>query len=93
MVTYTLFYIRTSKSGTEAQLFLISTLIMTLLRGVGQLFSVKHDHKRPIYNLLKTVSTIEARCSYKIVLIPKQSVYVSVIETSWHTRQLILHLN
>ena len=32
---YTLFYIRTSNSGTEAQLFLFSTLIVILLRGVG----------------------------------------------------------
>ena len=31
------FYIRTSKSGPDAKLFLISELMLTLLRGVGQL--------------------------------------------------------
>ena len=38
-------YIRTSKSGPEAQLFLISTLIVTLLRRVGYIFKVKNNHK------------------------------------------------
>ena len=42
----------TSKSGPVAQLFLIATLIGTLLRGVVLVafFSVKKDHKRPTYD-------------------------------------------
>ena len=36
--TYAFFYIRTITSGTEAQFLLISKLIVTLLKGVGQLF-------------------------------------------------------
>ena len=47
--------IRTSKLGPEAQFFLISKLTVNLLRGVGQLFPVKNDHKRPIYDKQKTV--------------------------------------
>ena len=45
---YTLFLnIRTSKSGPDAQLFLIETLIVTLLRGIGELVSVKNDQSDP----------------------------------------------
>ena len=40
------FYIRTSKSGPEAQLFLSTKLIATLLRDVGQfLFCYKQSQK------------------------------------------------
>lgn len=38
---YTLFYIRTNKSGPEATLFLMSTLIETLLRRKGNVFLFK----------------------------------------------------
>ena len=50
-----LLYIKPSKSGPEAQMFLIANLIVTFLRGVGQLFSIKNNHKRPIYDKQKTV--------------------------------------
>ena len=52
-IVYTLFLIiRTSKSGPEAQLFLISNLIVTLLRGVGHLLYVKNDHENSIYDYI-----------------------------------------
>ena len=48
-------YIRTSTSGPEAQLFLFTTLNYDLVKGVGPFLPVNNDHRRPIYDVQKTV--------------------------------------
>ena len=79
-------YIRTSKSGLEARLFLNQLIIVTLLMGVGKLvFLFKMITSYPSTIIRKQFwnssisfrdgqtfwSKIEARCSYKILLINK----------------------
>ena len=91
--------IRTSNSGPEAQLFLIKTSIVILLRGVGLL---KNDHKRPIYDELKTHFEMPLRnivrdvghksrlvVFIQIVLIPKKKPLPTVTRY-WYTLRLVL---
>ena len=82
----TLFYKRTSTSGPEAQLFLIPTLIMTLLKGVGKLIYVNTITNDPatingnpsiiLRDSWNVLPKIEASCSHKTVfIIVKSCIY------------------
>ena len=53
------FYIRTSKTGPEAQLLIIATIIsMTLLRGYVTFLNAKNDHKRSVSIIRKQFRNI-----------------------------------
>ena len=96
-IIYTIFYIRTSKAWLEAQLFLISTLTPTLLKGVGKLFFVllkmitndiatisrKHFWKLSVSegDSRNCWSKIEDRCSRQLMEIFQK--HCLIINRSW----------